>query len=214
MDAIAKPQCQRCGEPLAGKGRGRPQKFCSDRCRQAHRKIAIRLENGPRYRTSRVGPKSAAQAAELLSEFKPENLCSNISPLRCERVNNSTFKITDGDLTNLPASHGQWSGYRTTKGLAWIIKLGSGAWLARCGDQACGPSSFSEARANAVAMAKGAGGDYCIQNPVAHLNGLQALLESREPGSASPQGAKLTQGAESCGDAEQPATCDIEGRDK
>jgi hypothetical protein len=29
-------------------------------------------------------------------------------------------------------------------------------------------------------MAKGADGDYQIKNPVAHLNGLQAVLEAKE----------------------------------
>ena len=55
-----------------------------------------------------------------------------------------------------------------------------GKWLARCGDRASGPQSLSEAKANAFAMAKGADGDYRIENPVTHLNGLQALLVDRE----------------------------------
>jgi hypothetical protein len=121
-------------------------------------------------------PKTALEPFEVANEFKPENLSPKTSPLRCERVNDSTFKITDGELTNVPASHGQWSGYRTNKALAWIIKLKSDAWLARCGDQVCGPSCFNEAKANALAMAKGAHGDYFVRNPVSHLNGLQARL--------------------------------------
>jgi hypothetical protein len=95
-------------------------------------------------------------------------------------VNDSTFKITDGELTNVPASHGKWAGYRASKALAWIIKLESGAWLARCEDQVCGPSSFSEAKANALAMAKGAVGEYYVRNPICHLDGLQARLLDRE----------------------------------
>jgi hypothetical protein len=93
-----------------------------------------------------VKPKSGLEASEIANDFKPENLSLKTSPLRCERVNDSTFKITDGELTNVPGSHGQWAGYRTTKALAWIIKLESDAWLARFSDQVCGPSSFSEAR--------------------------------------------------------------------
>jgi hypothetical protein len=46
--------------------------------------------------------------------------------------------------------------------------------LARCGDQACGPFSFNEAKAAAMAMAKGASGDYTIKNPVKFLNALAA----------------------------------------
>jgi hypothetical protein len=123
-----------------------------------------------------VKPKSALEAFEIAREFKPENLSPKTSPLRCERVNDSTFKITDGEQTDVPASHGQWAGYRTTKALASIIKLGPDAWLARCGDQVYGPCSFAEAKTNAIAMAKGAHGDYVVRSPISHLNGLQARL--------------------------------------
>jgi hypothetical protein len=123
-----------------------------------------------------VKPKIASEALEVASEFKPENLSPKTSPLRCERVNDSTFKITNGEFTNVPASHGQWAGYRTTKALAWIIKLEAEAWLARYGNQVCGPSTFKEAKANALAMAKGAPGDYQVSNPIAHLKGLTARL--------------------------------------
>jgi len=91
-------------------------------------------------------------------------------------VNEVTFKLTDGELTNVPASHGQWGGYRTTKAVASVINITPGQWLARCRDETAGPSSFNEARANAFAMARGAHGDYLIDNPIDHLNGLQARL--------------------------------------
>ena len=188
MDAFVK-RCEHCNEAVSESKRGRPQRFCSDRCRQAHRKLAVTTENGLRYRTGLVKPKSASELLEVSSEFKPENLSPKTSPLRCERVNEFTFKITNGELTNVPASHGQWSGYRTTRALAWIIKLGAEAWLARCGNQACGPSSFSETKANALAMAKGAFGDYCIANPIAHLNGLTARLTDLEADNPSRRGS-------------------------
>jgi hypothetical protein len=91
-------------------------------------------------------------------------------------VNEVTFKLSDGEHSNVPASHGQWGGYRTTKAVAWVIKIGTDAWLARRGHCVCGPSSFNEAKANALAMTKGADGDYLVSNPIAHLNGLQARL--------------------------------------
>ena len=175
MDAFVN-QCEHCNEAVSETKRGRPQRFCSDRCRQAHRKIGSTAENGLRYRPGRLKPKPALEGIEDTAEFKPKNLSLKTSPLRCERVNDSTSKITNGELTNVPASHGQWSGYRTTKAMAWIIKLEVKAWLARCGDQVCGPSSFSEAKANAFAMAKGADGDYFVPNAISHLDGLQARL--------------------------------------
>jgi hypothetical protein len=116
------------------------------------------------------------QGTDLTRQFRYKSGISKNQPLRCERVNEVTYKITAGEFTNVPASHGQWGGYRTAKAEAWIICIAPGVWLARCGDKACGPSSFSEAKRDALAMMKGAPGDYQICNPVGHLNGLQARL--------------------------------------
>ena len=174
MDAFVK-RCEHCKEPVPETKRGRPQRFCSDRCRQAHRKMNATAEGGLRYRTGRLKPKRASQDFELSRQSKPENL-SQKTHLRFERVNEVTFKLTDGELTNVPASHGQWGGYRTTKAVAWVINIAPGLWLARCRDETAGPSSFNEARANAFAMARGAHGDYFIENRIDHLNGLQARL--------------------------------------
>jgi hypothetical protein len=66
--------------------------------------------------------------------------------------------------------------------LAWVIGLGSGQWLARCDDQACGPTTLNKAKAAARNMAAGAWGEYYISDPVADLNGLQASLDEPEPG--------------------------------
>ena len=178
MDAFVK-RCEHCNEPLPETKRGRPQAFCSDRCRQAHRKMALRPAKDLRYRTGRVKPKAASQVSELSREFEPENL-SQKTKLHFERVNEFTFKLTDGELTNVAASHGKWGGYRTTKAVAWVINIASGQWLARCRDEVSGPSSFHEAKANALAMARGGCGDYFIENPIDHLNGLQARLLDRE----------------------------------
>jgi hypothetical protein len=183
MDAFVK-RCEHCQEPLSETTRGRPQKFCSDRCRQAHRKTALRTGDGLRYRTGRVKPKSASQGPELSSEFEPENLSTKTN-LRFEKVNEVTFKLTDSEETNVSASHGQWGGYRATKAVAWVIKIESDAWLARCGGEACGPSSFNEAKANALAMARGTYGDYFVENSIIHLNELQALLLGTDEDQAS-----------------------------
>jgi hypothetical protein len=168
--------CEHCGALLPDKTRGRPQRFCSDAHRQAYRKIASAPEKGPRHRTGRPKPEVAPQDSDLPREFEPENL-SQKTNLRFERVNEVTFKLTDGEATNVPASHGQWGGYRTAKAVAWVIKIGPESWLARCRDEGSGPFSFTEAKANALAMARGACGDYFIENPIDHLNGLQARLE-------------------------------------
>ena len=173
-------------EPISENVRGRPQRFCSDRCRQAHRKIAATGENGLIYRTGRLKPKSGSEGIEVAAKFRPKNASPKADlPLKCERVNcervnDATFKITNGEFANTPASHGQWGGYRTTKALAWIIKLESNAWVARCGDQICNPTSFNKAKSQALAMARGAVGDYFVENPIRELNGLQERLVDRD----------------------------------
>ena len=144
MDAFVK-RCERCNEPVSERTRGQPQRFCSDRCRQAHRKIALRTGNALRYRTGRPTPKSASQDSDLAPEFEPENL-SQKSHLHFERVNEVTFKLTDSELTNVLASHGKWGGYRTAKAVAWVINIVPGQWLARCRDETSGPSSSMRQR--------------------------------------------------------------------
>jgi hypothetical protein len=157
--------------------RGRPQKeILLRQMPSSSPENRAHSQNGLKYRRRRVKPKSASEVIEVAVEFKPENLSLKTSPLRCERVNHSTFKITNGEFTNVPASHGQWSGYRTTRAVAWILKLAPDAWIARCGDQICNPTSFKGAKLQALAMARGAIGDYFVQNPIGELNQLQTCL--------------------------------------
>jgi hypothetical protein len=118
------------------------------------------------------------QPAELVDQFRYKSGISGKQSLSCERVNEITFKITNGEMSRVPASFGKWGGYNTTKALAWVINIGisSAAWLARCGDKVVGPASFKEARAAALNLVKGAEGDYQIRNAISDLNGLQARL--------------------------------------
>src|SRR5262249_21768756 len=88
----------------------------------------------------------------------------NPSRFRFERVNEVTWKLTNGEITDTPTSHGQWGGYKTTKALAWVICVVPGKWLALYRDMVSGPLSLSKARAAAMSMAKGTAGDYYIAN--------------------------------------------------
>ena len=99
--------------------------------------------------------------------------------LASSNFNEVTWKLTNGEMTNVPASHGQWGGYRTPKAIAWVIQV-EGKWLARCKDQTSNAISLTDAKAAAMAMAKGVCGDYVVSNPIAHLNGLAAILLDRE----------------------------------
>ena len=120
------------------------------------------------------------QATDLTKQFRYK---SGISEnLTFERVNDVAWKLTDGTMTTVPASHGQWGGYRLTQALAWVIDVGPDkpAWIARHKDQCSNPTDLREAKAAAIIMAKGACGDYVVRNPIAHLNGLTAHLLERE----------------------------------
>src|SRR3954447_18688081 len=145
-----KTACQHCEKAVVLAPSGRRKTFCSDRCRQASRK-AISAQNGLRYRGGPKTLKPGLQAAVLIEEFKPETPARKTKPLNFKKVNDVTWKLTDGEMTNVPTSHGQWGGYRTAKAVAWVIGVGPGQWLARCGDQACGPSSITEPKASAMA---------------------------------------------------------------
>jgi hypothetical protein len=55
-----------------------------------------------------------------------------------EQVNEITWKLTNGEMTQVPACHGFWDGYRITKAIARIIDVGvtKPAWLVRYRDDA------------------------------------------------------------------------------
>ena len=123
-----------------------------------------------------VREKLASQIPEKPSVLEASGRPPNPSRFRFERVNEVTWKLTHGELTNVPPSHGQWGGYRTTKALAWVICVGPSKWLARYGEMVRGPVILTKAKAAAMAMAKGAPGDYSLANSISHLNGLTARL--------------------------------------
>lgn len=139
------------------------------------------MRKTPEWPTIAEAQKPTSQALEKARVLEAKKRPPNPSRFRFEQVNEVTWKLTNGEITETPASHGQWGSYRTTKALAWVICVLPGKWLARYSDMVCGPLSLSKAKAAAMAMAKGTPGDYDIRNPISHLNGLQArLLESDE----------------------------------
>src|SRR5262249_31722486 len=119
---------------------------------------------------------SASQGVEKPGFLEAKKRPPNPSRFKFEQVNEVTWKLTSGEITDTPASHGQWGSYRTTKALASVIRVAPGKWLARYGDTVSGPLSLPKAKAAAMAMAKGKPGDYHVQNPIPHLNGLTARL--------------------------------------
>ena len=175
MDAQVKPQCERCRKPLPSKTRGRPQRFCSDACR----KTAGRL-NGQEKATASPSAGAAVsrlQGIDFANEFCPKIEISEKKLLTFEQVNDVTWKLTDGEGSNVPACHGHWAGYRTTKAVAWVIEVAAGYWLARYQDQSSRPTSLKKAKARAVDMARGSVREREVADPVRRLNFLRALVE-------------------------------------
>ena len=124
----------------------------------------------PDWPTIAEGQKLASQASESTNVLTAPKRPPNPSRFRFEQVNEVTWKLTNGEINENPASHGQWGSYRTTKALAWVICIAPRQWLARYGDMVCGPLSLPKAKAAAMAMAKGAAGDYHIEDSIAHLD--------------------------------------------
>ena len=79
-------------------------------------------------------------------------------------MNEVTWKLTNGEITETPASHGQWGSYRTTKAIAWVICIVPGKWLARYGDVVCGPLSLLKAKGAAMAMSRALANELADRN--------------------------------------------------
>jgi hypothetical protein len=100
--------------------------------------------------------------------------------LDVEKVNSCTWKVVDPKVkTDVPASLGKWPGYRTGKALAWVMDVGYGQWMARCGNEVCNPTNLAEAKRQALAMAVGGIGDYEVSDPIKELHDLTAIMEDR-----------------------------------
>ena len=61
------------------------------------------------------------QATDTQRQFRYKSGISG--KLRFERLNEVTWKLTNGEMTNVPACHGFWGGYRTSKAIAWVIQV-------------------------------------------------------------------------------------------
>ena len=102
-------------------------------------------------------------------------------PLKVERVNDITYKVTDGAIVRTPASHGKWHGFETTKALAHVVNIGWPVglhrWVAVCGP-ARYEGTFSQAKAAALKMARAQMDEavHVTYDRVGWLNGAQADL--------------------------------------
>ena len=194
-------------EPCANTVTGR-QTYCSDRCRQRGRKgsRALRYRRGQNPQISpfqpiepikEFQPSSSSRkwsrpvidlvGTDLISEVlatetaKPKAVPATASKhLELEQVNSCTWKVVSPNIkTDVPAKLGHWAGYRTTKALAWVIDLGHGQWIARCGNEVCNPTNLATAKRQALAMSVGGLGDYQVSDPIREYQELAATLIRR-----------------------------------
>jgi hypothetical protein len=133
-------------------------------------------ENGPILRVF-----LALARFENTTVLAPQKRPYTPSRFNFERVNEVTWKLTNGEMTNVPARLGHWCGYSTSKAIAWVIDVGTEkpAWIARHKDSFTNPMHLKEAKSAAIVMAKGECGDYVILDAISHLNGLAARLTDR-----------------------------------
>ena len=155
-------KCERpdCHNLVEQSRRGRRRRFCCDRCRKAFARSRITCpENAPKAPTAE-DPREAnfrtKHCSEINDQQRPKNDLQK-SSLSWVRVDEVTWKLTDGKMSRTPGSHGQWGGYETERAIAWVCNLGwpfgRNDWHAFCGDKKIGPTDFDSAVAFACALA-------------------------------------------------------------
>jgi hypothetical protein len=162
-NACANPGCTKTVER---RPRGRQRRFCSRSCQE--RALRGRVLRPPRVAQgvtaeSPSKPNFNAKLASDTNSLDRSVVGNNSYPsksLSWVKVNDCTWKLTDGENSITPACHGFWGGYYTEKAVAWVIEVGwpfgKSAWYARCGAESFGPTNFKTAKEAARAFLTGA----------------------------------------------------------
>jgi hypothetical protein len=152
-----------CDNNVEQSRRGRRQRFCSDRCRKGAARSRVRCpEIAPKAPTA-DDPRQTNFRTKLsnkINGLQGQKTPIDKASLRWVKVNDVTWKLTDGERSLTPASHGQWGGYYTERAVAWLMEVGwpfgKTTWYARCGDKSFGPTTFAKAKEAARALITGA----------------------------------------------------------
>ena len=107
-------------------------------------------------------------------------LTSSPRDLRFEEINPVTIKLTDGRGSLVPACHGHWAGYQTTRAIAWLMGIGNGRWIVRYRDKASKPMKLPAAKRYALEMVNGVRPGRKITDPISDLNRMQVVLAEYE----------------------------------
>lgn len=156
--------CPVCGRKMERRARnrsGRQQRYCSRACLQSAYRGRAALRNGDPL--SPIGLAASVTKCKKfgneINELQTQKTDPGKASLYWVKVNECTWKLTDGSVSRTPASHGQWAGFNTERALAWVIDtgwvVGRASWYARCGDRSYGPTGCVDAKAVAPALVTG-----------------------------------------------------------
>ena len=151
-------KCVSCDRAIERRSMGHRQKYCSDACRKRSARSRVSCPEMVDQGVTADSPSEATFRTKLCSNIsglqRPKNALENRS-VAWTRVNEVTWKLTDGEVWRTPASFGQWGGYNTERPVAWVMDIGDPKplWYARVGDKSWGPTtSLNRAKAAALAI--------------------------------------------------------------
>lgn len=155
-------RCQVCRAVIPRKRNGRKRTTCSDRCRKkASRRQS--LSQNDEHASLPTSAESVTKRPELGSEIsglQTQKTDLGKAGLFWIKVNEVTWKLTDGVMERTPACHGKWPGFNIERGLGWAMDVGWVAgrsiWYACVGNKSYGPTSLAGAKAAAQALLLGA----------------------------------------------------------
>jgi hypothetical protein len=207
MDAVAKCQFEECANSVSGRqiycsdrcrqrARKAPGRHIQRRGRNRQISLSQPIETTKEFQPTFDISDFARKLRRPVIDFVGADLLADVvateretlkpvpasafKHLDLEQVNACTWKVVDPNIkTDVPAKLGFWAGYRTTRALAWVINLGYGQWIARCGNEVCNPTRLAEAKRQALAMAVGGIGDCQVTDPIKEFQRLSAIIEDR-----------------------------------
>jgi hypothetical protein len=103
--------------------------------------------------------------------------------LSFERVNDCTWKLTDGRGSNAWSGN-RGGGYRTTRAVAWLMGIGGGLWIVRYRDKSSKPMKLPKAKVYALEMVKGIRPGKVIADQIERLQRLHVDVQEPMPGMA------------------------------
>lgn len=157
-------RCLICGTPFTPARRS--QRTCTEACKKKLARTENRDGNSSKspsrlglYRTPQKPQFSVSQVIEKIGGAVPvlDDL-SEPSPFVFERINEITWKVTDG-VKIRHAAGTYFAGADQRRALAWLMDIGWNgdrqAWFVRVGDVSYGPTTFAKAKKAAVLILQG-----------------------------------------------------------